>query len=173
MAHNSWSYAQLFMRRGGFFVEIPNPTKKRRRALSINCLERSERLRRRDRSINCLERSERIRRRNRSINWLERSERLRRREFYSVDLRWSQKQVLLNHGTKSSRKFPGFFGFQGFGSKKNPDPGNLGFFGILASGFFGEKIPNPRDLGIENWDPKKIPSQSHLCFWVWIAANRI
>ena len=44
---------------------------------------------------------------------------------------------------------PGFFGILGL-HLKNPNPGDLGFFGISPSGFIGEKpqIPGIRDLGI-------------------------
>ena len=62
------------------------------------------------------------------------------------------------------KQYSGIFWDFGILLKKNPNPGDLGFFGILASGFFGGKNPNPRDLGFGNWDPKKIPSQSHLCY---------
>ena len=68
----------------------------------------------------------------------------------------------IGYSSNTKTIFRDFLGFWDF-AQKNPNPGDLGFFGILASGFFGgKKIPNPRDLGFGNWDPKKIPSQSHL-----------
>ena len=72
---------------------------------------------------------------------------------------------------KKSEKFEsltgnslGFFGILGSHSKKNPNPKNPKksrdfWFGI----FLGKKSQKSRDLGYGIWDPRKIPSQSHLC----------
>ena len=64
--------------------------------------------------------------------------------------------------SSNTKQYSGVFWDFGILLQKNLNPGDLGFFG-----------GNPGDLGFGNWDPKKIPSQSHLWLKNDITVNQI
>ena len=69
-----------------------------------------------------------------------------------------------------------FRDFLGFCSEKNPNPGDLGFFGILASGFFGGKksqIPGIWELGSQKNPIPKPPLVNTPFIYKYILCPRV